>query len=262
VAKNESKGRPADKPLAQTNGGTALAVTDQQMMEQFGGMGSENVVIPRLVVVQKTSPEVETGEAKPSELFIKGLGMNLGAGPVEIIPIRRDTSRIRWKDPKVGGGIVCRSKDGRTGVGEPGGNCAVCLMTRWDGAERPSCDQYENVLVVLRNDQEVMPFLISGNRTNLKALKQLNTLLLQEFLKGRPIYSKSYLVGVIRKENAQQAVYWNFTFRPGNENKPLPPEDQKRAHEIFVRFKDVRLEESSAPADEGEPPAAEPRPGI
>ena len=231
-----------------------VAVVSEELQDAFGDMGSENVVIPRLIVVQKMSPEVEDGSAKPGELFLKGLGMNMGAGPVEIIPIRRDTSRIKWK--AMGDGITCRSKDGRVGVVDPGGQCGICPCPQWSGETPPTCDQYENVLVILRNDQDTMPFLLSGNRTNLKSMKILNTLLLQERLKGRPIYTKSYLVGVVRKAKGDH-VWWNYSFRPGNDNKPLPEADQKRAHDIYMRFKDVKLDAANEPVAEEAIPSEE-----
>ena len=224
-----------------------LAVVEQDRLAAFGDMSVENVVMPRLVIVQKMSPEVDDGSAKGGEFFIKGLGINMGTNPLEIIPVRRDVSKIRWKD-KTGasGGILCRARDGHTGVGTPGGNCTVCPETHWNGEESPSCDHYENVFFILRGDPDMMPFLLSGNRTNLKAMKGLNTLLLQEFIKGRPIFTKSYLVGIVKKAQADR-VWWNFTFRPGNDNKPLPVEDQKRAADVFSKFKNVRLEDSAEP---------------
>src|SRR3990167_8770684 len=73
-----------------------LAVVEQDRLAAFGDMSVENVVMPRLVIVQKMSPEVDDGSAKGGEFFIKGLGINMGTNPLEIIPVRRDVSKIRW----------------------------------------------------------------------------------------------------------------------------------------------------------------------
>jgi hypothetical protein len=170
-----SKGEMAVEPYK-------MSQEDQELM--FGDMGAEDLSIPRITVLQGLSPEVSEGLGTPGDLFVKGLNQNLGKAAVEIIPLLRNRSRIRWKAMDEGGGILCQALDGLNGVGDPGGDCQACNFKEWivkdpkSGKMKPGCDLFQNVICVLRKEEEWVPMALSGSRTKLKALKDLNSLLM------------------------------------------------------------------------------------
>lgn len=212
-----------------------------------GGMDSEDIAVPRLVILQSLSPEVTTERVgQPGDFYLKGLNLNLGRGPLEIIPLLRSKSRMRWKPMDMGGGILCQSSDGVTGVGEPGGNCGTCTKKDWihkdakTGKLKPDCDLNQNVICVLRGQSDWVPVAFSGSRTRLKAFKELNSLLMIELNKGRPIFTKCYAVKSVTRQSGA-IVYQAFTISPGNNNQLLPPDEQKKAWDFFQGIKGKKL---------------------
>ena len=244
---------------------TALAVPAMdaaELREQYGDMGAEDITIPRIVILQGLSPEVSEGRGKPGEFFIKGLERNLGSAPLEVVVLLRNKSRIRWQDLQLGGGILCRSLDSKEGVGDPGGVCETCPHAQWEVSDtnksgRPACDVYQNLIVVLRKDKDWMPMAISGNRTKLKALKNLNSLLMVELAKQRPLFSKSYLLESEKKTNPKGLQYHSYRVSPANGNAQLPNEEQLRAYEFFKSLKgkkiDIAQEQEKEETPQGEP---------
>lgn len=225
-----------DASLAQVK----MNVEDMEAM--YGGLEQEDVSIPRVVILQGLSPEVTEGRGRPGEFYIKGLERNLGKGPIEIVVLMRNKSRIRWQDLNLGGGILCRSTDCKTGVGDPGGSCEICPLAEWAGTGKPSCDLYQNLIIVLRKDEDWFPVALSGNRTKLKALKNLNSLLLTELVKQRPLFSKSYLLESLDKTNSNNLRYFSFRVSPANNNQQIPIEEQERAMTVFNSIKGRKIE--------------------
>ena len=213
---------------------TEMNQADLQAM--FGDLNTNDISVPRLTVLQGLSPEVADGLGKPGRLFIKGLNQEVGT-EIEIIPILRSRSRIRWKDLDKGGGILCQSFDGKLGNGDPGGNCETCSLSGWVDNKAPSCDLYENVIVVLRQEKDWFPIALSGSRTKLKAMKDLNTLFMAEMIKRRPLFMKSYIVKVIEKTNKSNLRYFSFRITMGNNNQVLPDEEVAKANQIFNQIK-------------------------
>lgn len=217
----------------------AVQMSTADLQEQYGDMGSDDVAIPRLVVLQALSPEVSDGRGRAGDFFIKGLERNLGSNPIEIIAVMRSKSRIYWKDLKQGGGILCRSFDAKIGVGEPGGNCDACPLASREVvySDAPSCDIYQNLLVVIRTDEDWFPMALSGNRTKLKPLKNFNSLLMVELAKGRPMFSKSYKLEAVQQSNNQGMRYFNYRISPTESNAVLPESEQLRALTIYQSLK-------------------------
>lgn len=219
-----------------------LKLSKDDIEQMYGGMGQEDITIPRIVVLQGLSPEVMDGKGKPGEFYIKGFERNLGKGPIEFIVILRSKSRLRWRDLKLGGGILCQSTDAKLGVGDPGGECEKCSLAAWQtDSGQPGCDLYQNVIVVLRKDEDWIPMALSGNRTKLKPIKNLNSLLMLEMTKGRPMFAKVYALEAMQKQNTQGMQYFSYRISPANENKLLPIEEQQKALSIFNSIKGRKI---------------------
>lgn len=248
-------------PLAQNTALAELGLSKEDLAIMGGGMDSGDISIPRMVILQSTSPEISDALGTPGDFFIKGINQNLGKGPLEIIPLLRSKSRIRWKPIEEGGGLLCRSFDGKTGQGDPGGNCDTCPKKDWahkdvkTGKLKPDCDLYENVICVLRGQDDWIPVAFSGSRTRLKAIKDLNTLLLLELQKGRPLFSKCYTVKGMKKLGNAGNQYFNFSISTGNNNQVLPQDEIMKAAAIFISIKGKTLvvseEREDAVGDEG-----------
>ena len=220
-----------------------LNATEAEAM--YGKMEREDLVIPRLTVLQGLSPEVQDGLGKPGSLFVTSINRELGK-EVEIIPLMRNRSRIRWSPRAEGKGIKCRSTDAITGQGDPGGACKPCPQSQWHGNTPPACDLFENVFVVLRQDADWFPLSFSGSRTKMKPFQALNTLLLMEQMKGRPIFGKSYTIKVVDDKNGKGDRYFNYRISVANDNKPLPDAEIEKAKELFqmIRASNVKIDQA------------------
>lgn len=236
---------------------TEIKLSKDDIEQMYGGMEQEDVTIPRVVILQGLSPEVTEGKGSPGQFYVKGFERNLGKGPVELIVVMRSKSRIRWRDLKLGGGILCTSSDAKLGKGDPGGECEKCQFASWQSSDgRPGCDLYQNVIVVLRKDEDWVPMALSGNRTKLKAIKNLNSLLMLEMSKGRPLCSKSYMLEPMQRQNPQGMQYFTYRISPGNNNTQLPLEEQKKALEIFGSLRGKKLNIVEESPEEGVPAAS------
>lgn len=210
-----------------------FALSQEEQAQMYGNMDQEDFKIPRLAVLESLSPEVSDGLGKPGDLFIKGLNINLGTGPVKIVVLMRQKSRIRWNPLEQGGGIACRADDGLNGMGDPGGSCLKCPMHVWTGSEKPKCDLYENVIAVLPEYPELPPIAISGSRGRLSKFRDFNTMLEVHRYQKRPLFDKEYEVSVLKKTNLQGAKYHIFQFNPNKENKLLPSEEVEKYYNMF-----------------------------
>lgn len=236
---------PAQQAVAPVAAPGALAMpamSQADLKEMYGDMDRDDITIPRMVILQGLSPEVTQGQGRPGEFYIKGLERNLGKGPVEFIVLMRNKSRIRWQDLQFGGGILCRSVDAKQGVGEPGGACEQCPHSVWNGKDKPACDIYQNLIVVLKQDSEWIPMAISGNRTKLKAIKNLNSMLMVELAKGRPLFAKSYTIEAVNRSNTQGMAYWSYRIGPANDNAVLPADVQQKAFVVYNSLKGKTIE--------------------
>lgn len=243
---SEEKKNELQKQDSKAIGDINVGLSKADLEQMYGGMEQEDVTIPRIVILQGLSPEVTEGKGSPGQFYVKGFERNLGKGPVELVVIMRSKSRIRWRDLKLGGGLLCQSNDAKVGQGDPGGDCEKCQFAAWVGQDgKPVCDLYQNVIVVLRKDEDWIPMALSGNRTKLKPIKNLNSLLMLEMSKGRPLFSKSYNIEAMQRQNQQGLMYFTYRISPANNNEQLPIEDQKRAMQVFtsIRGKKINIAE-------------------
>ncbi len=236
-----------EAPMAVAQQGGRLAqLSAAQQDAMFGQLDDEDFKLPRLVTLEGLSPEVADGLGKAGDLFVKGLNLNLGPGPVEVIVLCRSKSRMRWQPLEEGGGIMCNAIDGKTGMGEPGGQCRTCPFQMWQGRTKPLCDLYENFIVLVRGSDVIpgmIPIAISGARTRLGGLRDFNTMLEVHRYQNRPLFDKCYKLTVVEKQNPQVkgSRYHVFQLTPGNNNQLLPQEEQQALLSIFQVVSQKRL---------------------
>lgn len=106
---------------------------------------------------------------------------------------------------------LCSSVDGKQGIGEPGGLCAMCGMNQYGTAPEGRGKACKNMrMLYLLQSGESIPIQISLPPTSLKPFK---TFINQAFLlRRRPSYSNVIQIG-LRKENNGGNDYSVATFR-------------------------------------------------
>ena len=161
-------------PLARTGQPTGLDLYRNQ-----SEISPEDVYIPNLRLAQGLTPEVQSGDARPGQWLITGFEPQ---AEVVVVPVAFFKRReLRDVDTREG---LCYSADSITGFGTPGGECAVCSMNEWTGAEgarKPPACNFSYEYIVYSDTHQCMA-LLKFQKTAIKTGKVLNTAVAQSGL--------------------------------------------------------------------------------
>ena len=165
----ESKVYRDEQALA-TQQPTDMAAYDPNKAYGFEETDSNDIVIPRVKVINALSPERQDGEADEGDV-INSLTKEDIRG-FHFVPIKQYYSCIKWNpdrdaDPR----MLCRSFDGRVGT-DADGDCHMCKQcgadqfdnTKTGKAAQPTCTRYLNFLGFF--EENPMPVILSFARTN------------------------------------------------------------------------------------------------
>lgn len=164
-----------DRPEGESAGG-ALALYNMSQPE----FESTDVMMPFLRLAQGLSREVQDGVARPGEWLLQGFEP---AEELTIIPLAFARQReLRDEDTRE---VLCRSQDSITGIGEPGGECAACPLSKWQERARgsnlpPECSFFYGYMVYVYEHDTLAAMRFQ--RTSLKSGKMLNTIVAQRGL--------------------------------------------------------------------------------
>lgn len=130
----------------------SLTLSQSQLFSNFSSVPtSDEVWLPKIVLAQGLSPRVLTGEVRPGT-FVLPDGTSCKDFYARILGVRR--ARVLRSDD-ADRQLLCWSKNGVVGEGQPGGNCEECPLSRWtqladsDGGKRepPKCTLLYQYLV-------------------------------------------------------------------------------------------------------------------
>lgn len=139
------------------------------------------IEIYRLKLLQGQSPELAQGIGRVGHWFLQG--QEEAFETVTFLPVGMMRNReLRPKNTDGSMGIVqCRSSDGVTGIGTPGGACQVCPLQQWGERDPntgkgtpPACSQIWVYLGVALEYEEVC--VLSFQKTATKAAKWMNAM--------------------------------------------------------------------------------------
>jgi hypothetical protein len=199
----------------------------------------------RVMLIQAMSELATAGEATPGSIVHGADGYVYAAKNerMTIVPILYFKSRRRYEQRDDSDGvnrILCESKGGRYGQGDPGGTCSGCSFSEWkdkpDGSRKPpECDPQHNVLVYLPDADESHQFaLMSLARTSYGAgTKLVNKLL------GLPgvFWMYGFQVAARQTEKGKQKWYVYDLVQWEDTNKFEKPLNMAYAEDWQGRFK-------------------------
>lgn len=146
---------------------TGLTVQDEGP-RGFDDDDAEDVIIPRIKVIQDLSPERKEKKASEGDL-LNSLTKEILNGK-NFIPVFKYDNNIKWRDRSLGGGIECRSVDGKVGQDMEGlcKNCAKCGMNKFDNTKKgadaaPLCTAYFNFFGFIEGEH--VPMVLSFSKT-------------------------------------------------------------------------------------------------
>jgi hypothetical protein len=156
-----------------------LANVDNNLPMGFEDEEADDVIIPRVKVIQTLSPERKEKIAEEGDI-INSLTKEKLNGK-KFIPVFKFNNNVWWKDRSEGGGIKCMARDGR--VGRTSDDtilmCQQCRRCEFDNTKQgkealPTCTKYINFFGFFEGERS--PIILSFSKTCYNEGKKLYSL--------------------------------------------------------------------------------------
>lgn len=164
----------SDEIVVSAEASQALSSTSTPL--GFEDDSADDLVIPRIKIMQALSPEVMDQKASIGDI-VNSLTLDKLNGKT-FIPVCKFNNNIYWRDRADGGGIICRATDGKRGINEDGSVhfCTQCRKCEFDNTKQgreaiPVCTKYINFLGFFAG--EYMPIILSFSKTNMTEGKKM-----------------------------------------------------------------------------------------
>jgi len=169
------------------------------------GYDRSDFSFPRIRLLQPVSAEVARGDVAAGR-FYHSLYGDLGP-EVDVVPLAARKTRARFFERA----LRCVSPDFLTGRGDPGGDCASCVLKDWgpDGTP-PACSVTYNFIVLPVSGPAAefpLPAVIQFMRSGAKTARKLNSVLALV----RPPWKAVLRLRTARQEN-DRGVFYICTF--------------------------------------------------
>ena len=145
----------------------------------FEDEDADDMIIPRVKVIQMLSPERKEGIANEGDI-INSLTKEKLNGK-KFIPVFKFNNNIWWAARSDGGGILCMARDGKMGQTNDGMTkmCAQCRKCEFDNTKQgreaiPVCTKFINFFGFFEGER--MPIILSFGKTNYNEGKKLYSL--------------------------------------------------------------------------------------
>lgn len=184
-------------------------------------VGTEDLVIPRLEVVQGLSEAVQTGKpgyiegAKQGDLINSVTNENYGK-EVFVVNVHYAKLWLVWKDYNKGGGFFGAFPNPE----EAAARLAEVVKAR-EALEEDleSVDTPQHLCLLIKPDSRVEEIILALARTKAKVSRAWNTMIR---LTDRDRFAKCYRVTAAMEKNKKGQEYWNFVVADaGFPSKPL-----------------------------------------
>lgn len=242
MAKTDKKEAAPSKQevvAAQTGGSVAPS-----FMKKFAGQGGENIqskdlMIPRVVLLQATSPQVTQDGEKVGDFYHLVAEESLGA-ELKFVPILYTKQLILWNPRENGGGILARAaynaqtKDfdawnpsnekfevkiknvKKPVVWETKNSVKESGLLNWgtfnpeDPKSQPAATEIHSFLCIATDHEDLGPFILAFQRSAVKpARKLLSRLALKPDL---PFFGQKFILSSVDEKNKDGDGFKNYTF--------------------------------------------------
>jgi hypothetical protein len=191
----------------------------------------QDFIPPRVKIVQLMSKENGNDGIVPGDLFntltLEGYGASLKVAPIQTVMQRifmlRDTSRDRAnallldanRVPLVTDrdGLACRSFNMVEGLGDPGGECEKCPLSKWIDNLPPLCSETYNIVGVTELGELVV---LSFSKSGAKAAKRWFSMI--RMMQASP-WTRTYEVTTVKQTGAK-GIFWTPEVRRLQEPTP------------------------------------------
>ena len=213
-------------PAAAAPAATALAATPPAGLTAFPefdpadfnyDVDGEGVTVPRIRLLQPTRFDERFNGVDSGHFVNVATGEDLGT-VLRVVVLGVQQSRARFADVKIGGDLLCRSADGASGQGDPGGPCRLCPFALWgkDHAA-PECSLSYNYFVLpvgtegaVAVDDFTTPAILRLARSSMAEAKRWN----YQLVAYRPPFGVVYEVATVKTRAKKGAEYFAPRIRP------------------------------------------------
>lgn len=230
---------------------TALEFTDVNAMEGLEDMDMSSLSVPRIKLLQATSPEVQGDEFRDLNLRAGDLIDNLTKDKigVEVVPVKvlptsnvlfvprneEGVAALKARKPDITeddlntpGGMICSARDGVTG--DKYGNCSACGLCKFQGNSKPVCSRSLNLLVLTDHGPMVLPF----RDTSMKHGNKLYSILRAKASMSTPIQALKFKLNPIKKQAGSQQWYELDVLPAGKTDQAT----YDTARQMYLAYKD------------------------
>lgn len=225
--------------IKQTDG-TVAEPTSENVILGFEEAHSDDVIVPRIKVVNALSPERLDGDAQEGDVIDSLSGESVKGK--RFIPVKVYYSNINWNPDRNDeeNRIFCRSFDGVTGTDTEGmcQQCRQCGKTQFDNSKtgkeaQPQCTAYINFLGFFAG--EYMPVVLSFARTNYNEGKKM--LSIAKSLR-KSIWSYQYLIDskqITKGKNKWYNICVQLSEATSEEDKAIAADIYKQYNEQLIK---------------------------
>ena len=220
MAKSQpSKNVPATRPATEN----AMVIATQAVPDYIANgqsRGSENVgmddlVIPRLIVLQELSPMCKRNDPKYNKDAAPGMLVNSVTGEIygeeaHVVPVYYNKQWLVWRDQKQGGGFL--------GAFNSSNEAEARIRQEENRAGLEAIDTPQHLCLVLRPNGKLEEIMISLPKTKAKVSRNWNSMIK---LAGGDSFSRVYKVTSV-EESKNNNDFFNFDIKPiGFPSEPL-----------------------------------------
>ena len=254
-------------------------------MEEDAGLGKDNIgskdiETPRLKLIQGVSPEIkENKQLRPGNFFHTS-AEHIFEGPFRIVPIFMDKRYVLWQPREMGGGILARADDGlhwqpankefKVKLDKKDGGHIVTWKTaktvdesgldQWgsfqpgDPDSPPAATLMYSFVVAFPDHPDLMPAVLSFQRSSLKAGRRFNTKLKTT---RAPMFGLVFEVSASEDSNGTDDFYNINVVGNGRIDNEAQYRRYKSLHADFaqtgVQIKDLESMQDDEPTVAAEP---------
>jgi hypothetical protein len=216
-------------------------------------VGSKDIVLPRLEIVQAQSPIKDTDEAARDGLMFNTVSMEVLGDTVYIVPVYYRMEYILWKDQDSGGGFFgaynSENEAKQRMEEEIDADPSLQGVSKDGKPILEIVDTPVHYCLRVKPDMSVEQIVVSMPKSKAKVSRKWNAAIQ---MVGGDRFARAYKLTTFKDKNKQNKTFFNYVVQPAG----YPPEQVFReAERLYGIFKEqgVRADHASGAAAVGNP---------
>ena len=202
-------------------------------------VGSEDMVLPRLDIVQALSPIKEHVEGLKDGTLINSVTQEVFGEHIYFVPVYYRMEYLVWKDQQKGGGFFGAFPS----MAAAKARIDEAVQDGENPADIAVVDTPVQYGLKITTDGKTEQLVISMPKTKAKISRKWNAMIQ---IAGGDRFSRVYKLGTFKDENKQGQKYFNFTVTPAGFTPKAAYMEAERLYEVF-KNQEVKVAHESEP---------------